>query len=149
MHGKHRFIVACVVLKWTAPGRGMNEWTNACWRRVRNIRLTLQVLLLGRHHLVRGGFANGTSHIGAGELVLRRGYAIRQSLSRHFLPVASTTTSRFNFRGKDSPNAYEISRQKSRRNPRWISWNRQCQYYLLSSSNQRVFKSASWVFVLG
>lgn len=72
------------------------------------------MLLLGRHHLVRGGFANGPSHIGSGELVLRRGDAIRQSLSRHFLPVASTTTSRINFRGKDSRNAYDIRRQKRR-----------------------------------
>lgn len=70
------------------------------------------MLLLGRHHLVRGGFANGTSHLGSGELVLRRGDAIRKSLSRHFLPVASTTTSRINFRGKNSRNAYDIRRQK-------------------------------------
>lgn len=47
------------------------------------------MLLLGRHHLVRGGFANRTSHIGPGELVLRRSDAIRQSLSRHFLPLVS------------------------------------------------------------
>ncbi len=67
---------------------------------MQNVSLTIQVLLLGRHHLVRGGFANDTSHLGSGELVLRRGDAIRKSLSRHFLPVASTTTSRINFRGR-------------------------------------------------
>lgn len=110
----------------------------------KNVSLTIQVLLLGRHHLVRGGFANGTSNLGSGELVLRRGDAIRQSLSRHFLPVASTTTSRINFRGKDSRNAYDIRRQKMRRNPRWLYRNRQCRFILLVSNQSAwndVFKS--------
>lgn len=134
---------ACgVVLKWTAPGLSETGRVEE-WGWVKNVSLTIQVLLLGRHHLVRGGFANGASHIGSGELVLRRGDAIRQSLSRHFLPVASTTTSRINFRGKDSRNAYDIRRQK-RRNPRWLCRNRQCQFLLLVSKQSAwngVFKS--------
>ena len=36
-----------------------------CRRGERKATLTLQVLLLGRHHLVSGGFADTTGHIGS------------------------------------------------------------------------------------
>lgn len=62
------------------------------WSAGQAVTLTIQVLLLGRHHLVCGGFADARRHFRARELVLRSGNAIRQSLPRHFLPVASTTS---------------------------------------------------------
>lgn len=65
---------------------------NKRWSAGEAVTLTIQVLLLGRHHLVCGGFANARRHFRARELVLRSGNAIRQSLPRHFLPVASTTS---------------------------------------------------------
>lgn len=52
--------------------------------------LTFEMLLLRCHHLMRGRFTHRTSHFGSREAVLRRGDAVRQSLTRHLPSLAES-----------------------------------------------------------
>lgn len=47
--------------------------------------LTVQVLFLGAHHFVSGGFADRSRYSGAGHAVLSCGDPIREGLARHLL----------------------------------------------------------------
>lgn len=49
--------------------------------------LTVQVLFLGAHHFMSGGFADCSGYSGACHAVLSRGDPIRERLARHFLSL--------------------------------------------------------------
>lgn len=82
--------------------------------------LTLQVLLLGRHHLMRGGFADGAGHVGARQLVLRRGDAIRERLPRHFVPPMSRSAQECVSPGDEGQDEKEKKKKKRKKGGIWV-----------------------------
>lgn len=74
--------------------------------------LTVQVLLLGAHHLMSGGFADGSRYSRASHAVLSGGDPIRERLARHLhrprLPP---------------PLLQEIKRRRSRFHPHRLGWS--------------------------
>ncbi|MEJ1285621.1 hypothetical protein NN561_016617 [Cricetulus griseus] len=73
--------------------------------------LTVQVLLLGAHHLMSGCFADGSGYSRASHAVLSSGDPIRERLTRHLhRPRLSP------------PLLQEIKRRRSRFHPHCLSW---------------------------
>lgn len=74
--------------------------------------LTVQVLLFGAHHLMSGGFADGSRYSRASHAVLSGGDPIRERLARHLhrprLPP---------------PFLQEIKRRRSRFHPHRLGWS--------------------------
>lgn len=55
--------------------------------------LTVQVLFLGAHHFMSGGFADRSRYCRASHAVLSRGDPIRERLARHLLPLDLSASS--------------------------------------------------------